>query len=959
MNRVDCDPDISFDVENFYEGTFDMPLMDTFCPLRDVDFWRFTMETGKLARVEIEYNFLSNIQIGTQWWRQAGKCTEANPAACTTTDDCTGDLSCDTLRGCIPGNAPDCFLSGTVECASAGLTCNLSTTALPREPALENRDLSSPDQHRVVAYYPAFNGGDHWLAVADNQEVTESDEDQYTLTVTQVDDPDLNEPNNARTSATALTSGTPVNAALSYQLDTDWYVIQPITGQPTILDVELRADANSVAEAVWVVFQGATRLETTQELAEGTGDARTRVLRQRTITESEEPIFVQVTNRNTTMGTAEVPPFNPDDRYTLTVTVLADTNEGPNRDDDPVTAQLANVTAIGTGWTSAPATIISPDDSDWYKLDAGDFPTPTVGSGNANSLLEVSVITAAEDPVTENIVLEAQFFRPNGVACSPTMPCVDPMTNRSLGVCAEDIGECIEVWLQRPDPLRNSDEVGDDAVFFTPESGGLSPNRIQVMLPLHRSKGPADVMDDDRPDDPRIYLRVGHRPASVIGTTQVRGFSETTTYTVTATQFAEPDEGDDGMMGRQRDNDFRAVILSTERGEQGRGFFNGIARDGGNITTSPAVGGSPFVQVVPGTVLDATALCVPVALEAYDGTGMPRDGMINVDFGANFFGDAACTVGMELAAAAEITFAAGTATVYYDIANSTDADGDLDYALTVDGRVYDTPSVAGRATTYAGPRLLNGGPGVYTEIPLSLATALPMDATVTYNTAGATARIGCQLGAQDTCARMTDTCTPNGAAGACTATPLTGLNAIAVRLSGDAAGVVELIATSPTFADTRILLASAIPSGGMSATLRGYISYIGDQDYFDISVPGAGNGGMTGMLMYPASPVDLRVELERGGNEGPLGEGDVRDDVSACPNGMDTPRRTCDKGPKNETRGIGAGECFYAFDGETISVSVNDVYSNDWDLTGQYEITVELVPGCSPTACNAFICSAN
>ncbi|MEO1170938.1 MAG: hypothetical protein AAFX94_02650, partial [Myxococcota bacterium] len=222
--RVDCDPDDSFDLENFYEGSFDTELMDTFCPLRDVDFWRFTMGAGKLARVEIEYNFLSSIQLGTQWWRQDGQCTEANPAACTSSSDCADALSCGFLDLCVPGNAPDCFVAGGTECTSDGTMCNLSVNALPREPALEDRELSAPDQHRVVAYYPAFNGGDHWLLVTDNQEVTESDEDMYTLTVSQVDDPDTNEPNNSRVSATALTSGTPVNGALSYQLDSDWYV---------------------------------------------------------------------------------------------------------------------------------------------------------------------------------------------------------------------------------------------------------------------------------------------------------------------------------------------------------------------------------------------------------------------------------------------------------------------------------------------------------------------------------------------------------------------------------------------------------------------------------------------------------------------------------------------------------------------------------------------------------------
>ncbi|MEO0813371.1 MAG: hypothetical protein AAFY60_10945, partial [Myxococcota bacterium] len=442
--EIVCDPDNSFSIDSFYEGEFGTMLGDTICPRRDTDFWRFNMGTSKLARVDVQYNKLSQIQLGVQWWRRAGACTGANPAACAETTDCTGaDEVCDQLRGCVPSGTPDCFQEGGSEC-EADLVCNLSPEPLPREVVLENRQTAAPDQHRVVAYFPAFNGGEHFLLIQDNQEVEEDDEFQYELTVTEIDDPDPNEPNNDRTDPTVLTSGSVTNGFLSYQLDEDWYVIEPGFSTPAVLDIELRSDASNVTDPTWTIFQGDFRLDSVTEEIDGAGTDQERVRRNTLVVPSNGPILIQVSNRNTASGTPTIPAYNPDEPYVLSVSVFEDTDEGLNRDDLPTTANEITLGATpgATGMVTDTGTIIARNDSDWYRLNAGDFPSATVPGTNSVLFARVS----AADPLTTNFQLIAQFFKPNGTACSPSIQCPGGR------VCAEDIGECLDIWVQRPDP---------------------------------------------------------------------------------------------------------------------------------------------------------------------------------------------------------------------------------------------------------------------------------------------------------------------------------------------------------------------------------------------------------------------------------------------------------------------------------------------------------------------------
>ncbi len=942
--EVACDADNSFSIDNFYDGTFGETVGDTICPRKDADFWRFNMQTQKLARVDLQYNKLSNIQLGVQWWRPSGRCTDAAPGSCTTADDCTGGLSCDILRGCVAGDAPDCFASGGGECQAPSI-CNLSGEPLPNEVVLENRLTAAPDQHRVVAYFPAFNGGEHFLVVQDQQEVEEDDEFQYELLVTEIDDPDGNEPNNGPTDPTPLANSQTVNAYLSYQLDTDWYVITPGFGTPAVLDIELRSDASNVSDPTWIIYQGDFRLDSVSVEIEGAGANQERVRANTLVLPTTEPIIIEIRNRNTTEGTQTVPAFNPDEAYSLRVDVFEDTDEGLNRDDSPSTANLVTLGAAGatqgSNAQSDTGTIIARNDSDWYKLDAGDFPTPATGD---NSLLFARV--SAADPATTGFQLIAQFYKPNGTLCSSAVQCPGGR------VCAEDIGECLDLWVQRPDPRGAGN----------PETGGLSPNYLQTMLPIHRSK---------MGDEPRIYLRVAHDQATTL---DIPGFDQTATYSIDLEHLQEPDNGDRGS----RDSDFLARPL-REDDDLSPNDFNADWRLINTATVTPASGGQPFAQVVPGTVL-TPEVCQALPLEAWSGQGGLSNGNFTVSAAGNIYADCADTTTPLDTTSVAFVNGVGSVNVIAPAAPTP-------LTLTVDGRTYQVSTDPTRALTIEGggggafarafpigtPTIFSGTETLRLVFPAILQATEEIIATPSPSPTGAI--IACASDFNGSCegAGITPTgparCgrdldTPPGSNTACTLPATAGNDFYAFQLVSDGdSNLVTVEFSSPTdaFDPVKVTFSAFQPASALTqfSDITGFISYDGDQDFFRVDVSGVARAGIDGYLNFPSSDVDLRVTMLRDGRgRVALGFSGENTDVIPC-SVASTPSNTCTQdalvndafGPQS------TGACAYATQGDTVDVWVNDIYSNDYDILNSYEIRFDMRGGCPTPQCNSFTCS--
>ncbi|MEL6546340.1 MAG: hypothetical protein AAFQ82_17060, partial [Myxococcota bacterium] len=74
----------------------------------------------------------------------------------------------------------------------------------------------------------------------------------------------------------------------------------------------------------------------------------------------------------------------------------------------------------------------------------------------------------------------------------------------------------------------------------------------------------------------------------------------------------------------------------------------------------------------------------------------------------------------------------------------------------------------------------------------------------------------------------------------------------------------------------------------------------------------------------------------------------------------DPNRNTCSQGALNdEGRGPqSTNQCAYQVSGNELDIWVNDIFSNDADLSNEYRIRFELVGGCPTPQCNAFVCGS-
>lgn len=847
---------------------------------------------------------------------------------CTDSTSCGADETCDPIRGkCRKSAAYDCFSSA--DCASPE-TCNLSIESLPRETVLENEQTASPESHRVVAYFPAFSdAGDYFLRIFDANEDEADDEFRYSLMVTEQDDPDSNEPNNNPAVATPLNSGTTVTAQLSYHLDRDWYAIDTSglsdPGQPPVIDIDLRFSEASEARPSWIIHQGDSTLASNSSELEGGGATAEQVRAATLVLSDTAPIFIEVFNLNTANGTQAKPAFNPEDSYQLTVNVFNDTdpNEGANRNDTPTTATVLNLGATGSAPVVRTGTLVATNDFDWFKLET------TPPGGDDNSLLYARLEAAA--PEVSQLSLTAQFFRPaSDATCDASTQCPGGLA------CNENTGECMELWVQRPDPKSPQDPVTGAG---SPETGGLSPNLLVTQLPIIR------------PGGDQLYLRVASNPSTIL---PIEGFDPSATYTLSLEHRAEPDDTD----RTAPDNDFVPNPLGDEPSRDSE-VYNPVYRNvsGGSLSVVTASGGSRIVEVTPRTRATAST-CNDVPLTGFDSRGDALNATIEVTSPNDIVDN--CTDLNVLLQPVDVVLAAGAGTVSVLAPPS----GGLD--IVTDGYAQNVPNTGsffrfqdgdtGNPAPRAFPAPGSSGP-IRIRLPSSVGSNTEL--SLTASGGGTNTRVGCAEDFSESCpGNATGQC-PAGGAASCNVEVLAGRNYYDVQVFTDSpSGTPIELTVSGNGVNTTTHLISAYTAGSAvmsSFDISGYISYEGDQDFFEVPLPSIGPAGLDLYVQMAPSPLDLRVQARRDdrGNSRNL---NPNIDLAPCSPGTLNERNLCDQPAVDFSLGPeSTGECVYVTSSDPLRIWVNDVYSNDWDLTNAYSVRFELYEGC-PTSCSAFVC---
>lgn len=326
------------------------------------------------------------------------------------------------------------------------------TPFFAEDPDDNNQQTDFTASHRIEVpgryYVVVFDAG----AADDGFDVV----NPYSLTVAIATDPDTNEPNNDDDTATVVSDGTPVSAAIGTVGDEDWYAIDVAAGA-RIVDVVVTANADSavVHEAVILAADGTSEVlgGLVDVVDEADDTIVTRQLRTRVAGGARSYLVVRDAD-----GTRS--DLSATGTYTVVVRVIEnpDVNEGATGNDGVETA-----TRVTSG-AELTASLASTADQDLYRIAPGNF------SATSPGVLIVEVEAAAVDVRT---------FRPQLTILGedPERPAAGQ--NCVAGCAACDQSVCKNARLQRfirgpgfrtAYPLRSNKEVlvvlnefGDDA----------------------------------------------------------------------------------------------------------------------------------------------------------------------------------------------------------------------------------------------------------------------------------------------------------------------------------------------------------------------------------------------------------------------------------------------------------------------------------------------------------------
>lgn len=380
-----------------------------------------------------------------------------------------------------------------VECGAPAFclagTCVYSAVSKTRDPDKAGDDpLQGVPVDFTAASYLEL-AGTYILVVEDGLNLSAEAFDNvnpYTLSVTAVAEPDVNEPNNSPGTATPVASGASAQGIIATARDVDWYAIDA-TGDGEIVDVQLTAPADSGIEYEVTLFAAdrLTELQATT-FAEGAtaGTLEGRVRKSTTVNFDADTIaeltaqglplnrfYLRVKDGGTD-GDADATLDTALGQYTVAVTVLAD----PDSHESGTANETSSTAVVMSSGATLDASLATFADTDVYRVN----PNATAG-----------------DP--DVLIVELQFDGTFGDEFQPQVRIIttDPEENARTcqnGACGPG-QECLpdntcgEIRHQRfvatspfrlAYPLRNNrvhyisvNEFGDDGFQ---ETGGYSIN---------------------------------------------------------------------------------------------------------------------------------------------------------------------------------------------------------------------------------------------------------------------------------------------------------------------------------------------------------------------------------------------------------------------------------------------------------------------------------------------------
>lgn len=931
LSPIQCDVDSSNQVSQAWPASIGEAVGNTICPRTDRDYWRVTGVGGdrQLLNVDITYSKLSAIELRTEVYGPRGRCMDNAITPCAADGTCSPPNSyCDRDRGgCRLPDAPICFRN--TDCAgqqcygATSVTELLGDTRIPASSAL---------LHRLSANFPAFQTGDYTIGIFDHAEREQDPEVQYALTVTQQTDPDNNEPNNLVNQATPIGNDEELDGAMSYIGDVDYYIVTPtVAGQAAVVEVDLSYSATAAIAPTWSLRQGTFEYLGPDAKTEGSGATAIRRQKTAVVTRNSDPVIIRVENAAQATNTTDI--------YSIHVRFGTDPSEGANRNDTIATATAVNAggpsAAPSSGMPSSfysnnTRTLVAANDIDWYKVD----------KTGGNSLLHGFLTsTAASAPYA----LVFQVYRESEAVCSDTSPC-------SQGRPCSQAGLCLDLLVQRPSP----DGPGD------PQLGGLVPNYIETQQPFFN--GP-------------YYIRVVHDAAT---RQDVDGydFEGANPYQLRLAHVTEPD-GEDASA--TPDNKFVARPLRAQLSD----FVDHYRTSFGKSVTPGS--GTFRMGVVPSSVIGASG-CTQQTVTLYETTGVPLGAMATSSVAITATNASLREGGCSGAALASPRATTGGS---FNIGVTPAAAGDVTLAIAVDGGA----SVQSLLSTTAGegirfiPRPTNASrslPANGWSVPIAVSLPSPAGATTDVVLRASSGGVSClDVSASDATRCLND----DGGADYCTVAPRA-----QCRIRYNAGGQNYNVRTYFTAANAPGYLYVnrggddveryqwSVYTAGVAASsaysITGWISYEGDQDFFELAPANSGlrGGGMTIFVDYPSSQVDIRASLFRGNRASSVGYGGsetIQESCETCGgNSLPgwtcyTPRQTCQQADFSDPNVMSAGpeatdaQCAYSGDATSpIRVWVNEKSSNDWDAraSAQYAIRVIYREGC-PQECSQDLCN--
>jgi hypothetical protein len=337
-----------------------------------------------------------------------------------------------------------------------------------------------------TAFHRVELAGDYVIVVADKEGFDDrfDNTNPYSLTVSVVPDPDVNEPNNTPAQASPLAAGT-TEGLIATLGDDDWYAIEA-PGNAQIIDLVITAPADSGIEHVaTLLLNDELTVLQNEELSPGDVDGEvTAHIRQRVSGVAGTPFLLRIEDG----GDDGDEDSNIDPAlagYTIELTILADpdVNEGALGNDS-----VDNATTVTDGATLEGA-LATFNDQDVYRI------TPPAGTTRANP--GVLVVTVTFDGTLD------EDFKPQ-VRALTADPEVAPVPSCGDGceICYD--GKCGEARLQRfivtspfrtALPLRNAEpvfvsvnEFNDDAFQ---DGGGYT-----ISFAIEDDTDPGEVGDD-------------------------------------------------------------------------------------------------------------------------------------------------------------------------------------------------------------------------------------------------------------------------------------------------------------------------------------------------------------------------------------------------------------------------------------------------------------------------------